>query len=375
LEVPAVSVIIPMYNAEKYVGECLDSILNQTFQNFEVIVVDDCSTDNSFAIVESFIPKFGGRLILTKTKKNSSSPAEPCNLGTAISCGDYLFFMDNDDAITPTALEELYSVTKNFDADVVACEKFYSVPKQFWYNAEFRKQLKPSSYKKGDFVDSPTLLSDDLSERVKDYNQGKFLWPAWTKLIRRKFLAENKIQFEQTIVSDLIFTTCLIFSAKKWVRVPNVVNYWRMRTDSLSNVEKDLEKYLSVYSRALTVGFNCLDKFLEDTEFFQQNPDAKYIVLKTYVEHILQIYFLKIYSQISNEELYEILATLDKLLRRNFVDSGAAFTTFIFGMLNAYRKEYFLLQKRIEDLRQASRQDKIYISELENFIAKLLDKE
>ena len=59
LEVPAVSVIIPMYNVEKYIGECLDSILNQTFQDFEVIVVDDCSTDNSRAVVESYLKKTG----------------------------------------------------------------------------------------------------------------------------------------------------------------------------------------------------------------------------------------------------------------------------------------------------------------------------
>ena len=56
--IPAVSIIIPMYNAEKYIGECLDSILAQTFQDFEVIIVDDCSTDNSCAIVESYLPKF-----------------------------------------------------------------------------------------------------------------------------------------------------------------------------------------------------------------------------------------------------------------------------------------------------------------------------
>jgi len=66
---PAVSVVIPMYNAEEYVGECLNSLLAQTFQNFEVIVVDDCSTDSSPAIVESYTEKFGGRLKLTKTKK------------------------------------------------------------------------------------------------------------------------------------------------------------------------------------------------------------------------------------------------------------------------------------------------------------------
>ena len=65
---PDVSVVIPMYNAEKYIGECLESILAQTCKNFEVIVVDDCSTDNSPAIVDSFIPKFDGRLTYFRLK-------------------------------------------------------------------------------------------------------------------------------------------------------------------------------------------------------------------------------------------------------------------------------------------------------------------
>ena len=65
-----ISVIIPLYNAEKYIGECLDSLLKQTLKNFEVIIVDDCSTDGSVAIVESYVPKFdNGQLKLERTQK------------------------------------------------------------------------------------------------------------------------------------------------------------------------------------------------------------------------------------------------------------------------------------------------------------------
>ena len=73
LPCPTVSVIIPIYNAENYIGECLESILAQTLQNFEVIAVDDCSTDTSPAIVENYREKFGKRLICTRTKKNSGN--------------------------------------------------------------------------------------------------------------------------------------------------------------------------------------------------------------------------------------------------------------------------------------------------------------
>lgn len=86
----AVSVIIPLYNAEKYVGECLDSLLEQTFQDFEVIVVDDCSTDNSAKIVESYAPKFNGRFMFTILEKNSGSGALPRNKGLLLSRGEYI---------------------------------------------------------------------------------------------------------------------------------------------------------------------------------------------------------------------------------------------------------------------------------------------
>ena len=74
---PRVSVVIPMFNAEKFLGECLESILSQTFQNFEVIIVDDCSTDSSCAIVESYAEKFGGRLTLAHMEKKFRQRSRP----------------------------------------------------------------------------------------------------------------------------------------------------------------------------------------------------------------------------------------------------------------------------------------------------------
>ena len=94
MDLPKISVIIPLYNAEKYIGDCLESLLVQTFQDFEVIVVDDCSTDNSVAIVQSYAEKFGGRLKIARTKKNSGGGGYvPRNLGLNLSRGEYIFFL------------------------------------------------------------------------------------------------------------------------------------------------------------------------------------------------------------------------------------------------------------------------------------------
>ena len=143
MQMPAVSVIVPLYNVEKYVGECLDSILAQTFTNFEVIVVDDCSTDDSVKVVESYMPKFGGRLSISVLKKKSNGGGSiPRNRGLELSRGKYVFFLDSDDAITPTAFEELHKIAESFNADVVHCEKFYQVPDNIWHDAQKRSQLK-----------------------------------------------------------------------------------------------------------------------------------------------------------------------------------------------------------------------------------------
>ena len=85
----AISVVIPMWNAEKYIGALLDSLLNQTFQDFEVIVTDDCSTDSSCEVVKSYFPRFDGRLKLLIMEKNSGGPGAPTNKGISQAGGKY----------------------------------------------------------------------------------------------------------------------------------------------------------------------------------------------------------------------------------------------------------------------------------------------
>ena len=101
-----------MYNAEKFIGECLTSLANQTFQDFEVIIVDDCSTDNSLNAALTFSKIFGERLRLAKLSANSGCPGVPRNFALEAARGEYIFFLDSDDFLSGTALEELYTVAK-----------------------------------------------------------------------------------------------------------------------------------------------------------------------------------------------------------------------------------------------------------------------
>ena len=105
---PKVSVIIPLYNAEKYIRECLISVLASKFQDYEVLVVDDCSTDNSLAEVKKLLLHFNGRLKIFSTEKNSGGPGIPRNIGLKNSVGKYVTFLDNDDLIIANALGKFF---------------------------------------------------------------------------------------------------------------------------------------------------------------------------------------------------------------------------------------------------------------------------
>lgn len=197
--IPAISVIIPMYNSEKYIGDCLESVFAQTFQDFEIIVVDDCSTDKSCEIVENYISNFGDKLKLIRRKKNSGGGGFPKNDGLKFSCGEYIFFLDSDDMISKTAFEEIYTVAKNFNADVVQCEKFFQISAETSFS-EINKISPPMiSYPNIKFVENSTPISKNLFERVQNWLQRKFLWPNWTQLIRRNFFFRKTILNLQTL--------------------------------------------------------------------------------------------------------------------------------------------------------------------------------
>ncbi|MBR4151503.1 MAG: glycosyltransferase family 2 protein [Selenomonadaceae bacterium] len=167
-------------------------------QNFEVIVVDDCSKDSSCKVIESYIPKFNGRLSLYHMSRNSGSAPAPRNNGFLVSRGEYIFFMDSDDTLTKTALEEIYTLAKEYDADVVYCEKYYmstGVGEEYIKNIH----LADNRIQKPPFVDKPTFISDKLSDRLDDLLAGKFWVTPWQRFVSRKLLAENEINFPEII--------------------------------------------------------------------------------------------------------------------------------------------------------------------------------
>lgn len=268
-QIPYVSVIVPMYNAEKYIAELLESVLAQTLKNFEIIIVDDCSTDKSFEIVESYAPKFNGRLQLLRLKKNSGGPSIPRNKGLEMLRGKYILFADNDDALIDTALEELFIAAEKFNVDVVHCERyipFEDVGKENNFNVDDKRVC--------------SFMTDNLAERANIWMDFKFGVMPWLSFSSRKFLIESGIKFRELRREDVFWTLEVLFSAKKILRYEQPCYIHRTRENSLGHSgNTTLDKYLGYWMDRTVNGLKQLEEFLMKIDFFANNPAYRYAIL------------------------------------------------------------------------------------------------
>ena len=381
---PAVSVIIPLYNAEKYIDECLDSILAQTFKNFELIVVDDCSTDNSVAIVESYVEKFGGRMILTSLKKNSGNAGYTArNKGFTFSRGEYVYFMDADDFITETAFEELYTAAKHFDADVVYTGSRYRHTTKngtIWTTDGIGRELRAKGIE-----DKPALTINDPHKNLEELSiKAGLYWSPWTKLVRRNFLTENEITFYEVLSGgDHLWTIELFTCAKRLLRIPNAVYFWRDDAyESMTRNKRTIDKQIYTWSKAFLSISNATTDLSNKLEFLKANPIYCYGALINHFNFFME-HSIEARLQVESKQVYEIL-------RREFEDKDGfdLMIPFFFSVVDSQQKTLLFAQQeldkfsktvaqdkaRIAELERRDKENKAYISELENFIKGLKRK-
>jgi len=322
---PAVSVIVPVFNAEKYLGACLESIAAQTFTDFEVIVVDDCSTDNSTAVAEKFFERFDGRLKIISLDENTGNPSTPRNEGLNFSRGEYIFFMDNDDLLTPNALATFFDAAETFQADVVYTERA-------WLCDEAENISVTSLDKKISPVAEPTLETENFSERVENFLRTDYGWAPWSKFLRRDFLLANKIFFPHVKISEDVLwsfkVTCL---AENFLRLPTPLYICRTVKNSWSRVEREPADEIKFWLDPLCKGLDYLDDFMDEINFFAQNPNYRFDVTNFFVK--MQVAgMLDALEKLSRVDLYEII-------HREFSANGgrhAALIANLFVFMNFY---------------------------------------
>lgn len=347
--IPLVSVIIPMYNAVRFISLTLESLAYQTMQDFEVIVVDDCSTDNSVMVVESFAERFKADVPLhvIKLPTNTGMPYLPRNVGIQFARGKYLVFLDNDDLFTKTALEELSTLAEEYQADVINMPDFFLV-KDKW--SKMKDLVNPANHtvwhcawSKVPRPEQVQVVSDDIAERVRLWLDNGFHWATYALFCRKDFWIANRLNFPHMPVSDdmlAIFSS--ICFAKKLLRVPNVTYIHRERADSISQEKTNAEKFIHRWVSNLTLGFRALEEILDRLPFFKEHPDYRYAVSDWFFNRAVNdaAYFPTVYSQVPP-------ATLKELVTKEFHSEDVDFAAYLFNTVNIQRLQIMRLQQEL----------------------------
>lgn len=219
MEKNLISIIIPIYNAEKYLGECLNSILLQTYQNFEIILVDDSSTDSSLQICHNYAIK-DSRIKVYTQNNNACGPTR--NEGLRHAKGDYIAFIDDDDLIPKNYLEVLLKNSNGVDIPYV----------EYVILGEKRKKRKGI-----DIIRHKNILTRYFKEK------NLYLVSAWGKLFPKSFVSD--LSFVSGYMEDVPVIYKVLLKANNLIRCNEIYYIYRKREGSLTT-DPNIKKYLSV---------------------------------------------------------------------------------------------------------------------------------
>lgn len=212
-----ISVVIPVYNVEKYLSECLDSVVNQTYKNLQIILVDDGSTDFSGKICDVYAEK-DNRITVVHQKNAGAGAAK--NTGLELIEGDYFSIIDSDDYIELDMYEKMVNSLEKYNADIVQC-----LFRNVYVNDSFDRKYKI----KGSY---PKVLTSKsfLKEYLYDWKYAIFA----NKVFKSSLLKDIRFPVGRKI-DDEFFTYKLVCNAKKVVNIDNILYNYRMRKTSVMN--------------------------------------------------------------------------------------------------------------------------------------------
>lgn len=308
-----ISVIIPVYNAEKYLKQCIESVLNQTYTDFELILVDDGSTDSSALICDEYVKK-DNRVIVIHQKNQGRCVAR--NVGMGHSMGEYIQFMDNDDLLHPSMLQVLFEGIQSGNYDFSMVKPQY-VPENFTMSRLV--QLDKVSY-----PDSQSLvMSKDycICHWNKDGQKRFVFHEVWNKLYRKSVI--EGVLFRDTAAEDSEFNIRVYLKMNKALFIDSKLYFWRERQSSLSHGRFNEMKidYINSYKM-------CLDEIPVSEKYYRA------LCLKTLYKVILHTRY-----NARNTTLYEDACKLSEAIynetRHEFIYSKLPLT-YKLGLMGLY---------------------------------------
>ena len=259
--IPRVSVIIPVYNVEKYLRECLDSIVNQTLREIEIICVDDGSTDGSPEILREYGEKDCRITIISQENRGISSAR---NHGADIASGEYFYFMDGDDILERDALSRLYQLSEEKSLDVL-----YFDGKSFFETEEL-KEIKKNyiTYyaRKGDYsrvMTGPQMLHEMIA--MDEYRSSLCL-----QFISSVHYRQENLRFEEGIIGeDNIFTFQCIMPAHRVYHMKEAFFHRRVRGNSVMTSAGKFEQVYGFFA-----GYLAIERAFRDNQLNQEDAEG-----------------------------------------------------------------------------------------------------
>lgn len=225
---PLISVIIPVYGVEKYISQCLESVINQTYKNLEIIVVNDGTKDRSADIAKEYAAK-DSRIKVYDFKNGGLSVAR--NRGLEIATGEYISYLDSDDWLDTKMYETLLETAMKNEADMVKCGIIET-------NGAAEEKITFSDVK---------IINNEQHKAFKNYFKG-ILWTlAWNGLYKKELA--KKVKFPDNIVHEDNYSSGMfLYLAKKVIAMPFCLSYYRVNDAGISKggVKKPLDKILAI---------------------------------------------------------------------------------------------------------------------------------
>lgn len=213
---PKVSIVMPVYNAEKYLSESIESIINQSYRDFELICIDDGSRDESLNTLSAFAYRDKRITVLTQENKGA---AYARNIGLGLARGKYVIFLDCDDLFRHDLIEKCLRKAEQYSSDVV----IYDVVSMDDVTRKLYKlNSRLSAFREYEYA---TFKAADVPEDI--FNS--FLVQTWNKFYSKEFLERNKIQFQEIKRSnDLFFSTSSLVLAERIILLNEILMYYRI---------------------------------------------------------------------------------------------------------------------------------------------------
>ena len=313
-----ISIIIPLYNVEKYLRKCLNSIINQTYKNIEIILVDDGSTDESPAICDEYAKKDNRIKVIHKANSGVSSAR---NLGMRESTGDYIVFVDSDDYVSNDFCEVLYKGLKENDCDI-SCIGYNVV--------DVYDNITSSSSQITDLEDNEVVVFND-KEIIKELLEQRILKNFSCRLYKKDVL----IDYQEGInYEDIVFSVKVFMNCKRLVYTNKCCYNYLVRNNSLTT--KRSEKDLLDFFNAIYERYEIIRKNYPEFMLF----NIKSLILSTLALSVQNISIERKYDTV-NEKIDTLISIVNKYVQFNEKE--------LLYMLNDYQKAaVYLMQYNVE---------------------------